>query len=70
MAGFSTEFSNDQGLPVCPNCGGAETRRSKRRGLFDRFASLFGYLPYRCESCDLRFLKRNIPAGRALRSDS
>jgi DNA-directed RNA polymerase subunit RPC12/RpoP len=41
---------------ACPQCGSADYRRSKRRGILERFAlSLIRLLPYRCHECNARF---------------
>ena len=40
----------------CPACKGTSLRRSHRANLAERFYSLFGRYPYRCQSCQSRFL--------------
>ena len=40
---------------VCPICGSKLVRRSMRRTLKDRFMSLLGRWPYRCQMCNTRF---------------
>ena len=40
---------------LCPACGSKLTRRSMRRSWKDRFKSLFGIWPYRCQLCSVRF---------------
>ena len=40
---------------VCPSCGSKVIRRSMRRSLKDRFMSLLGRWPYRCQMCGMRF---------------
>jgi transposase-like protein len=47
---------------ACPQCGSADYRRSKRRGILERFAlSLIRLLPYRCHDCNARFYNRLEP---------
>ena len=45
----------------CPVCHSANSRRSKRRSVLDYLFSLAGILPWRCESCELRFHARLMP---------
>jgi len=40
---------------VCPACGSKLIRRSMRRTFKDRFMSLLGKWPYRCQMCNMRF---------------
>ena len=40
---------------VCPACGSKLIRRSMRRTFKDRFMSLLGKWPYRCQMCNVRF---------------
>jgi len=48
---------------ACPQCGSADYRRSKRRGILERFAlSLVKLLPYRCDECNARFYNRLEPS--------
>lgn len=43
----------------CPNCDSQYTRRSHRRGLFERYVlQAFGMVPYRCDDCYKRFYSR------------
>jgi hypothetical protein len=42
-------------VPMCPDCGCKRTRRSMRRSWRDRFKSVFGQFPYRCQMCNKRF---------------
>jgi hypothetical protein len=49
-------------LPItCPTCRSVKIRRSKRRTLMDYLLSSAGILPWRCESCELRFQSRPVP---------
>ena len=43
---------------VCPLCGCKHVRRSPRRGLVERFRSLFSFYPYRCLGCSSRSFLR------------
>lgn len=37
---------------ICPNCGGIQIRRSKKKGTLERLAAVFFSLkPYRCGEC-------------------
>jgi hypothetical protein len=45
----------DKTAPMCPACGSKLTRRSMRRSWKDRFKSVFGLWPYRCQMCYMRF---------------
>lgn len=47
--------NGDKLAPVCPSCGSKLTRRSMRRSWQDRFKSIFGLWPYRCQMCNARF---------------
>jgi hypothetical protein len=49
----------------CPRCNTDEVDRSHRRGLGERFASLFGSLPYRCQHCGHRFFYNAAQPSRA-----
>ena len=52
----------------CPNCSGANVRRSRRRGFVEGYLLRAVFLaPYRCQECDKRFYapngrKRQAPA--------
>jgi hypothetical protein len=50
---------------VCPACGSRLIRRSMRRTLKDRFMSLLGRWPYRCQMCNMRFNGPQDPASIA-----
>jgi len=50
---------------VCPSCGSKLIRRSMRRTLKDRFMSLMGKWPYRCQMCNMRFLGPPDPQSLA-----
>jgi hypothetical protein len=46
-------------LGHCPRCKSPRIRRSIREGPFEALrAHLFGYWPYRCIACDLRYFDR------------
>jgi len=40
---------------VCPACTSRHIRRSMRKTFKDRFMSLLGRWPYRCQMCNTRF---------------
>ena len=42
---------------MCPECGGTEVRRSRRRNLLERVWSWLGIWPYRCFNCTARFFQ-------------
>jgi hypothetical protein len=43
----------------CPRCGSERLHRSYRDNAYERYVlKLIGVRPYRCESCNLRFLSR------------
>jgi DNA-directed RNA polymerase subunit RPC12/RpoP len=47
----------------CPRCGSERLHRSHRDGALERYVlRLVGVRPYRCESCNERFLSRKKPA--------
>src|ERR1700733_4872194 len=50
---------------VCPACGSKLIRRSMRRSFKDRFMSLLGKWPYRCQMCNMRFNGPQDPASFA-----
>ncbi|MCF8041263.1 MAG: OmpA family protein [Desulfarculaceae bacterium] len=43
-------------LRACPGCGGDESRRSRRRGVWEQLLGQLGILPYVCKTCRRRFL--------------
>lgn len=45
---------------LCPDCKSAVCRRSRRRGVRDRILSVFGFLPWRCGTCESRFMARKV----------
>jgi hypothetical protein len=47
----------------CPACHEKQIRRSQRRGLLERLASLVRRYPFRCDNCRYRF-KRFIYYNR------
>ena len=62
----ATQLLSEAALPkpvpiTCPTCRSAKIRRSKRRTLMDHLLSVTGVLPWRCESCELRFQSRTVP---------
>ena len=46
---------------ACPECHSTEVRRSRRRSLEDHAFGFVGILPWRCESCALRYHARPVP---------
>jgi len=40
---------------LCPACHSESCRRSRRGGMKDRLASVFGLRPWRCRTCGRRF---------------
>jgi hypothetical protein len=40
----------------CPHCDGGLLQRSRRRR-FERLFSVFGFLPFRCDTCGRRMLR-------------
>jgi len=50
---------------VCPSCGSKLIRRSMRRTLKDRFMSMVGKWPYRCQMCNMRFFGPQDPLSLA-----
>jgi len=52
---------DDSGGTHCPRCGGADVRRSRSRGLFDRVVKVFGFVPLRCRACRARYLSPAAP---------
>jgi transposase-like protein len=42
----------------CPACASASVRRSARRGLRERLASVLAIYPYQCNECNRRFTAR------------
>jgi hypothetical protein len=46
---------------TCPVCRSAATRRSKRRSVLDYLFSLADIMPWRCETCEVRFHARPKP---------
>ena len=48
----------------CPRCYSEEVRRSKRRGLTERYLlSAIALKPFRCENCRNRFFRWPNPNG-------
>src|SRR6202040_4097925 len=45
----------------CPVCHASKSRRSRRRSVPDYLFGFAGILPWRCESCALRFYARVMP---------
>jgi len=54
---------------VCPRCKAPESRRSARRGHWERILGLVA-LPYRCSSCYLRFFRPRWPRPPSFRPSS
>jgi hypothetical protein len=43
----------------CPRCGSERLHRSHRDNAYERYVlKVVGVRPYRCESCNLRFMSR------------
>ena len=56
--------------PACPRSGSQRMQKSHRVYLLERFRSLFGYYPYRCQECLSRFFrKRSADSLGALRGN-
>ena len=51
---------------ICPACNSTDFRRSHRRHIVDFFASLLGYIPWRCSHCSKRFRSRSTPVANLL----
>ncbi len=48
----------------CPQCQSRNIAKSKRRGLLESVVfKLIHVRPYRCQTCDLRFLSKDAPQG-------
>lgn len=59
--------SSSSSKKKCPQCGGHDHRRSRRRG-FEHVLSVIGLFPYRCDTCSHRFvslLHETAPRGSA-----
>jgi len=58
----------DSKSPVCPNCHKEYVIRVHRRGVWERFLSLFYIYPFRCQLCGsrFRFLQRGVLYKRVL----
>jgi proteasome lid subunit RPN8/RPN11/DNA-directed RNA polymerase subunit RPC12/RpoP len=52
-----------QAQPVCPRCGSKHIQKSRRTDPLERFRSMLGYYPYRCQECLSRFFLRQSPGG-------
>jgi hypothetical protein len=47
---------------TCPCCPSRRVSRSHRRGIFERYLlSSVRIRPYRCDECDSRFYKSDLP---------
>lgn len=57
---------------VCPNCNTDSAHRSRRVGVLEQLASLVGYYPYRCATCNRRFqtFGYSVPEPAALRTET
>lgn len=42
---------------MCPECGGTDVRRCRRRNLLEKVWSWLGIWPYRCFVCTARFFQ-------------
>jgi DNA-directed RNA polymerase subunit RPC12/RpoP len=56
--------AGNQGRQVCPKCGEARVRRSRRRTVPDFLLGIFGLRTYRCHECEYRYHSRG--QGQAL----
>jgi hypothetical protein len=46
---------------ICPNCGGKEVRRSRRKGLGEAILHLVLFVsPFRCRECYERFFRLRL----------
>jgi len=61
-----TAQPHDRNKPwrVCPECGKARARRSRRRSVTDHLLGAFGLRPYRCHECDYRYHARGRTRAR------
>lgn len=58
--------------PICTRCNSAATRRVRRRKNFmDRLRHFFGYYPWECMDCQMRFYsqKRQRVGERSLHGE-
>jgi hypothetical protein len=55
MSGIDCKTAN--GVIRCPNCGGKQVHRSRRRGLLDSVMKAFDRVAYRCSWCRTRFYR-------------
>jgi len=51
---------------ICPSCKAEACRRSRRKSIYDFFASIFGPIPWRCSKCGTRFRSRTSPLSHLL----
>lgn len=53
---------------VCPKCGSGRLRRSRTRGVYEKFAKLLGWRAYRCQekSCGWRGLIKTKSLRQAI----
>jgi hypothetical protein len=47
--------SQSKASRVCPACHSRAVARSRRRAIYEQFASIIGVFPYRCRDCFHRF---------------
>jgi hypothetical protein len=50
-------MTTPDGIIRCPDCGGADVRRSYAHGLADTILMLLGKKPLRCRGCERRFYR-------------
>jgi predicted RNA-binding Zn-ribbon protein involved in translation (DUF1610 family) len=60
--------AGNQSQQVCPKCGEARVRRSRRRTVPDFFLGIFGLQPYRCHECEYRYHSQGRGQARPRRS--
>jgi len=53
----------------CPKCNADHAHRSHRKGLTESLASLFAFYPYRCNTCQRRFLRFRYDLPEVLATD-
>jgi predicted RNA-binding Zn-ribbon protein involved in translation (DUF1610 family) len=60
------QTSSEKHVHECPNCGSQKVRRSTRHGLKENIVyRVMGVGPYRCTTCDERFVDRNTGKKKA-----
>jgi len=54
------QTNTEKRVHECPSCGSQKVRRSTRHGLKENFIyRILGLGPYRCTTCDERFVDRS-----------